>query len=238
VTLPRPYYERDGITIYCGDCRELLLEIGPVDRTITDPVWPNADSRFAGAEDPRGLLAQALELICSRTLVLQLGRVSDPRFLGAVPARWPFLCVSWLRYAVPSYAGRVLIDGDVAYAFGEPVHSVPGRRVIPAVVVSVKGEEERHHGRNRSESVYQATQDRLDHPAQRHLRHVEWLVNWFSDPGEIVLDPFLGSGTTLRAAKRLGRRAIGIEIEERYCEIAVQRLAQGVLPLDVAEAAP
>jgi site-specific DNA-methyltransferase (adenine-specific) len=56
-----------------------------------------------------------------------------------------------------------------------------------------------------------------------------WLVEMTSLPDEIVLDPFMGSGTTLAAAKRKGRSAIGIEIEERYCEIAAKRCAQGVL---------
>jgi len=67
------------------------------------------------------------------------------------------------------------------------------------------------------------------HPAQKPLEIVEDILSWCSDNNETILDPFLGSGTTAVAAKRLGRRYIGIEIEAEYCEIARKRLAQGEL---------
>lgn len=75
-----------------------------------------------------------------------------------------------------------------------------------------------------------------EHPCPKPEEFMRWLVGRVSLPGQTVLDPFMGSGSTLRAAKDLGRRAIGIEIEERYCEIAVKRLAQGVLPLEPSHA--
>jgi len=67
------------------------------------------------------------------------------------------------------------------------------------------------------------------HPCAKPVRWLTWLVGLASLEDETILDPFAGSGTTLRAAKDLGRRAIGIEIEERYCEIAARRMAQEVL---------
>ncbi|KKK62925.1 hypothetical protein LCGC14_2999480, partial [marine sediment metagenome] len=67
----------------------------------------------------------------------------------------------------------------------------------------------------------------LPHPSPRRLQHVNWLVRFFGE--ESILDPFAGAGTTLRAAKDLGRKAIGIEIEEKYCEIAAKRLGQEML---------
>ena len=71
------------------------------------------------------------------------------------------------------------------------------------------------------------------HPTVKPLKLIEYLLKLAFPPnGGIVLDPFMGSGTTLVAAKQLGRRAIGIEIEERYCAIAVDRLRQSVLDFD------
>lgn len=73
---------------------------------------------------------------------------------------------------------------------------------------------------------------RREHPTQKPLGLMRWCLTTAGGSGT-VLDPFMGSGTTLRAALDLGRRAIGIEIEERYCEIAARRLDQMVLPLAV-----
>ena len=70
-----------------------------------------------------------------------------------------------------------------------------------------------------------------DHPATFPLTIPSRLIRMFSFPGDTVLDPFAGTGTTLMAAKALGRKAIGVELEERYCEIAARRLSQEVLDL-------
>jgi site-specific DNA-methyltransferase (adenine-specific) len=70
---------------------------------------------------------------------------------------------------------------------------------------------------------------RLDHPTPKPEALISHFLHLHGKPGDSVLDPFMGHGPTLRVAKNMGMRAIGIEIEERYCEIAAKRMAQGVL---------
>lgn len=211
----KPYYEHAGIVIYHGDCRAIIPNVA-AESLVTDPIWPGCENVFPGI-DAFGLLNDALSLVKAYRLAIHLGCDSDPRFLLAVPDRWKFFRVCTLDVARVGYKGRLLMTGDNAYLFGEPPASRPGAHVIPGRIMDADG------------SGKQA-----DHPCPRKLNHVAWLVRWWSEPGDLVLDPFMGSGTTLVAAKNLGRKAIGIEIEEKYCEIAAKRLSQEVMQFDKA----
>lgn len=224
----KPYYEHAGITIYHGDARDVLPHVPHGDTCIVDPVWPN--SVFPAVADPQRLFGEACALLTCDRLVVQLGCTSDPRFLQAVPERFPFLRACWLRYARPSYRGRVLIGSDVAYAFGSAPPSMPGRRVLSGETIAKSNSDKIANTRRGAGVSSDVDYTALPHPSPRRLEHVAWLVSKFAD--ESVIDPFCGTGTTLLAAKNAGLRAIGIEIEERYCEIAAKRLSQEVFQFE------
>ena len=210
----KPYYDRNGITIFHGDCREVLPSLDPVGVIVTDPVWPNAKVSLPGSDDPTGLFAEVAALwprLASRVIV-QLGCDTDPRFLLGVPAEYPFVRACWLRRTPPGYKWPILYSGDVAYVFGSNYKAQGGRRLLP-------GETAGGSSRVRPDAGN-------PHPCPRKESDVRWLVGNFSAPDEVVLDPFMGSGTTLVAAKSLGRQAIGVEIDEHFCAEAVRRLAQ------------
>jgi site-specific DNA-methyltransferase (adenine-specific) len=212
----QPYYDKDGITIYCGDAREVIPQIGPVDRVITDPVWPTCHAGFlAGSDDPHGLLRSSLQVIHeAKTIVICLGFTCDPRFLTAVPDRWTWIRSQQMPYAVPGYQGRLLGGDEVAYVFGQ----IPkGTGLIP--------------GRLPTETRWKS-QRANGHPCPRSLVHARALVKWWTASGDVLLDPFAGSGTTLVAGKLAGLRTIGIETDESYCKIAVKRLRQRILPME------
>ncbi len=210
----KPYFQEDGITIYHGDCRAVLPTLGPADVILTDPPWPlNTKEVMTGNADFTKLWGEVAPLLKARRLVVWHAIHNDPRVFLNPLAEWKYLRSIYLRRAIPGYYGRVLLDGEMIHALGEWPKPKKGRMVIPGGMQITYKESDRPDG----------------HPGPRSLLATRWLVKFWSDEGETILDPFLGSGTTLVASAELRRRAIGIEIEEKYCEIAAKRLAQKVL---------
>jgi len=210
------------VRIINGDARQILPGIA-ADAIITDPVWPNCPPNLlAGWDRPMDLLAETLSVAAPtvKRVVVILRSDSDPRFLQAVPSRWPFVCVQALAYAVPMYLGRVLGGTELAYCFGEPIPSREGYRVIPMWGPKAQPGNRRANG----------------HPCSRAMVHMEWLCRWWSVPGETIVDPFAGSGTIPLAAERSQRHGIGIEINDSYCDLARARFA-GDAPLFAEESA-
>lgn len=202
----------DGVTLHLGDCREILPTIGPVDAVITDPVWPNVPpGSVAGSDNPLGLWIDTLDVLPAHARIIVVMRCdSDPRFLYPIPLQKKFLRSIQLPYVMPGYLGRILGGDETAYWFGTPIAQSPGRMVIPG----------------RAPSVQPGGRPPNGHPMSRAQAHFDWLVNWASDKGEAVLDPFMGSGTTGVSAVKLGRHFTGIEIEPKYFDIACRRIDQ------------
>jgi site-specific DNA-methyltransferase (adenine-specific) len=204
----KPYYSEDGITIYHGDSLEIIPTLDTdVHAVISDPPYgvKLADwDRYPTQEE----LTRCIEASSTGTVV----------WFGAASAH----CMKALLSLEP-ICNRIYIwhnpftltNSDGAFWQYQPIY----------VWGHLKG-------LKRDVMTYM-TSDPVGrvHPAQKPEPVMQKLISAATDEGQTVLDPFMGSGTTLRAAKDLGRRAIGIEREEKYCEIAVKRLAQEVLPL-------
>lgn len=207
----KPYYDHAGIQIFHGDCREVL----PVDADVlvTDPPYGITFSSSSGGKFTGSKIAgdHSTEI---RDAVIE--------WWGERPA---IVFGSW-RTATPQRTKALLVwdkgahvgMGDLAmpwkpnhefvYVWGDGFSGHRGSGVISINALSPNFVEQLH-------------------PTEKPEALLRELIG--KCPQGTILDPFMGSGTTLRAAKDLGRRAIGIEIEERYCEIAARRLQQEVL---------
>jgi len=205
--LPTPYYSRDGITIYHGDCRDILPLLGPVDLVLTDPPYGIRKADWDG-DFPTWWLEDAARLAPAMGLMPGIWNLlSCPREVGRLKYRW----------TLAAYLANGMTRGLIGFG-----------NWIPCLVYTADGTSAyQQDGDCRRFAV--GTEAMPEHPCPKPYNVMRWLVSRL--PGDLILDPFMGSGTTLRAAKDLGRRAIGIEIEEKYCEIAVRRLSQEVLPL-------
>lgn len=230
-----PYYEQDGIVIYHGDCLSWLRESSPecVDLVLTDPPYGVSwESNRRGASfgpisgddgqlDVLGILRETVRVLRGRRHIYVFGRFD----LTALPLGGVSELV-WDKVTVGS--------GDCDLVWG-PSHE-PIMFGVKANAAQRRGGTGNGPARLRRGSVlrYQRPSGAAVtmHPTEKPVGLLQELIESSSKHGEIVLDPFVGSGSTLVAARLEGRRAIGIEIEERYCEIAAKRLAQGALPLE------
>ncbi len=218
-----PYYEQDGITIYHGDCLDVLPSV-TADVLVTDPPYGIALN-----------LSMDHRVGTDRTRARGVVGDEDTSLRDAVLDAWGTRAAvvfgSWKR-ARPQHT-RMLLTWEKGMNCGMGDLSLPWKPNTEEIYVIGTGFSG-HRGSSvlwHQAPVSQVSWGRV-HPTQKPVSLMRDIIA--KCPLGIVLDPFMGSGTTLVAAKKLGRRAIGIEIEERYCEIAANRLAQRVLPLETS----
>ena len=219
----KPYYEHAGITIYHGDCREVLGSFPKcfsVDALVVDPPYGIGWSRGTWNDDPKAYPALMRWLVKTSNRIVPDGYVF---VFQAMPN-----CGKWHKWFPPGFRlfaacknfAQVRPTGlwhawDPVVFWKNGPNSGPNSEVV---------NRDFHVG-----NVAGVFGEKSAHPCPRPLDTMTHIVACAARAGGTVLDPFMGSGTTLVAAKNLGRKAIGIEIEERYCEIAAKRLAQEIL---------
>lgn len=257
MSLPAPYYQDDAVTLYHGDCRELLPGI-EADVLVTDPPYGIGWTRNGISRTSRGDRARG-DFNGRQRPDGKIENDLDASARDEVAEMWgdrPAIMFGSLFIAPPPGTRHVAVyvkpkDGGAMSAFGllrrdcEGIYFLGSRRDGWGQQ-EVTGRGAMRHGliptRMRS-SVFRTGAHvlgtpsgiarRYGHPHAKPLDVLDELLQ-VPAPGWVVLDPFAGSGSTLVAAKLLGRKAVGIEIEEKYCEVAARRLAQEVLDFEVA----
>lgn len=221
VTLPAPYYSDDAVTIYHGDCRELLPLMPKVDLVLTDPPYGiglETAYRLRG----RGRLAQCVDY----PEIVGDSEPFDPRFILDLDLPTVLWGANHYGDKLPPSSGWLVWDKRAGRMQND---QADGELAWTNFVKGVRILQHEWNGFRRDSEL-----GKHYHPTQKPVVLMRWVLTLRWTPTGAILDPFMGSGTTLRAAKDLGRRAIGIEIEERYCEIAAKRMSQSVMALHEA----
>jgi len=220
--MTKAYYQDAAVTIYHGDCREVLPTISEVDLVLTDPPY-GIDGGTGGTSKGRGKGNYGLSFNDTREfikdcVVSSLFNVAKWRTLVVTPGFTNINLYPQADSFGVFYSPAACGMQRFGFADSSPIlyygwHYLQGKK--PEACSKQLTELPEKNG----------------HPCAKPIKAWTWLLGKASQPHNTILDPFMGSGTTLRAAKDLQRKAIGIELNEEYCEIAALRMAQEVLPL-------
>ncbi|MCH8156319.1 MAG: site-specific DNA-methyltransferase [Nitrospinae bacterium] len=246
-----PYYEDEAVTLYLGDCRDILPTLGlQVDVVIADP--PYGQTSLAWDRFIDGLPTVLLPTLGPAASMWWFGslRVFMER-AGAFDGWKLAQDIIWRKHNGSSFhADRFRrVHEQVAHFYPENVPwaeiYVAPQYTMDATKRTVRRKRRPPHMGHIERSAYESqdggprlmlsvlevpsTHGYAVHPTQKPVEFITHLLNYSCPPGGLVLDPTAGSGSTLLAAKDSGRRAVGIEIDERYCEAAAKRMALMVM---------
>jgi len=249
-----PYYQDDAVTIYHGDCRKIMPGLELVDLVLTDPPYSSGGMMRS---DRVGSVKSKYQLSGRPSYPQFSGDNRDQRsfekwlalwlaeaFLGTKSGGCVGVFIDWrnvacvidaIQIAGWVYRGLVVWDKKagrpvLGWFRGQHELCVMGSSGPLDRDVTKCGPEVGICQRGILSHIVESGPDKK-HQSQKPEGLFRDIINTLND-WQTVLDPFMGSGTTLLAAKNLGRKAIGVEMEERYCEIAAKRMAQEVLPLE------
>jgi len=237
-----PYYSDDFVTIYHGDCLEIIPEIASVDLVVTSPPYNLGDT----SKYRNGRKKSSMANHISNGYNSYSDDLSHEEYINwhkrVVSECWKTLTDKGAMF----WNHKPRVKGNEVKL---PLELLPGEVLLRQIIIWDRG-----NGFNRTGSFFVPSHEWIlliakpdfriktrnvtdvwrihpnadnTHPASFPLKLPLTAIS--SNDAQMILDPFMGSGTTLRAAKDLGRKAIGIEIDEQYCETAVKRLAQEVL---------
>jgi site-specific DNA-methyltransferase (adenine-specific) len=204
----KPYYEHAGITIYCGDCRELLPQLS-CSWIVTDPPYGFRKAEWDSTFSLEWLASAAVAARDGLAIMPGIKNIlAMPREIGRHTYRWTLAVhiINGITRGLMGFGNWIAIliytrEGVKIYAPQQDCTDIAIRSELMP-----------------------------EHPSPKPIDAMLWLIKRLPD-GDIV-DPFSGSGSILLAAKKQHRHAIGIEIEERYCEVAAKRLGQEVFAFE------
>jgi site-specific DNA-methyltransferase (adenine-specific) len=222
-----PYYRDDRVTIYHGDARDVLPNLPPAGLLVADPpfdLWTDLGDLVAGHES---------RTVAAFTSFQHRHAVESALGRARVEIVWHFRDGRWVSHSFPRLCHTsILVYGDVGDAYvGDEIHDrTPQRKGLGSVGKDVMAMHTyRPRERKILNSVIEAPRTVADGVWAKPAAVVAPLLAWLADPEQVVIDPFMGGGSVLRAAKDLGIPAIGVELDEAQCEAAAMSMAQEVL---------
>ena len=239
-----PYYQDSAVTLFMGDCLEILPTLGQVDHVITDPPYSahthakqwigaalTSDGMARVSTAHKGLGFEALTPEVQAAICRESRRLAGRWMLAFCDLESVWSWREAIREVGLDYVRSMIwdkVDGAPQFTGDRPA---AGAEAI--VVAHPEGKKRWNGGGHRNVLRHAVNADRgaKPHPSTKPEPLMSELVSLFTDPSDLILDPFAGSGTTGVAAKRLGRRCILIEREEKYCAVAAKRLQQAALDL-------